>query len=112
MTDTVCDQAQVVLETLAAVAPALESEHEAVQGPVTELEANMPLLKELQQRLHSEFAHQTFGRHPLEAAVRSLFGQNVSQSVLNRKLRLGDGFVYEDCGRPHTDCRRRFFCHR
>lgn len=96
MAETAADQTQVVHEGLAAATLASESDHEAVCGPHTELEASMAQLRELQQQLYSKYAHQAFGYYSLSTAVQSVFvGETTGYEVVCRKLQLGNGVVYE-----------------
>ena len=99
MTETLSGEAQVVHETLGAATLAPETEDGVIHGPATDLEANMPLLRELQLRLHSEFAHREFERDHLETAMLSLCSDPSGLGALRvadaRKLRLGNGVVYE-----------------
>lgn len=56
------------LEAVVSAEPTAESEHAAVHGPLTEREANMSLLRALQQLLHDKHADREFGREALLSA--------------------------------------------
>ena len=72
---------------------------ETVLGPETELEANMPLLRKLQQQLYSKHAQRIFMYHELTAEVTHICKFSCGLGVLHRILQLGDGVVYETLNR-------------
>jgi hypothetical protein len=80
--------------------PTAESEHAAVQGPLTEREASMPLLTALQQLLHDKYADREFGYEELYNAGTTIFGQPLrTNGTLHLKLELGDGIAYQTLSR-------------